>query len=120
MNADTSLPRCRYCGESVSPSDAAPTHAYWNAMQFVCHKACKQEGIKQEAYDCQCIDADCNDCGYFKRGKELLFQKGEWKISLGWTGTCLRDNKATKAFPKMCTGRKCFVHRRDLLKPTDP
>lgn len=110
MNADTSLPKCRYCDLPVAPNDSAPTHAYWHATPFVCHKSCKQEGERQEAYDCQCIDADCNDCGHFKRGK--LIDKNTW------SGHCLLKNEPTFAYPKTSTSRPCFVHRRDLPKPT--
>ena len=36
-------------------------------VRFPVHKACKQQAMKDEAYECQVIDADCNDCRHFDR-----------------------------------------------------
>ncbi len=97
--------KCRYCEKPVTKSDdAAITYSYWQGMPFICHRLCKEAGIRQEAYDCQMIDADCNDCRHFQRGqltgKEV------------WSGHCLKFNRETKAYPKKWTGMKCFEHRR--------
>lgn len=99
---------CRYCNQPLSEADAVPTHAYWNATPDVCHKECKQAGEKQEAYDCQLIDAGCNDCAFLKRGKRLY--QG---VFATWTGTCLKTGDPVTPSPKTATGKPCFVHRRD-------
>ena len=95
---------CRYCGKPVAEYDRIVTHSYWQAFQFVCHKACKSPGEKLEAFDCQSLDADCNDCRHFRRGVQL----GKW-VSVGH---CLKFNRPTKAYPNFCTGWSCFEHRR--------
>jgi hypothetical protein len=102
---------CRYCNQPLSESEAVPTHAYWNAMPGVCHKECKVPGEKQEAYDCQLIDADCNDCAFFIRDKER-------KLKYGATGTCSKFGTLAVALPKTCSGLKCFSHRRDNVEAT--
>lgn len=97
---------CRYCGKPASAADAAVTHSYWSAVAFTCHKACKVDGDKQEAFECQCLDADCNDCRHFQRGQRL----GKWASE----GLCLKFNRPTKAYPNFCSGWPCFEHRRSL------
>ncbi len=96
---------CRYCGEPVTDvANAAITHSYWQGIPFICHSACKDKGVKLEAYDCQVIDADCNDCKCFVRshmvGKDV------------WAGHCQKFDRETRAYPKKWTGRECFEHRR--------
>ena len=98
---------CRLCGEPANYENFDILYGYWNAGLFICHEACKLQAIKDEAYECQVIDADCNDCKHFKRGK--MIQKGIGSI---WEGVCLKFNKPTRAFPNFCSGHKCFEHRR--------
>lgn len=99
--------------------DIAPS--YWQGLPMPYHKECRQAGIKQEAYDCQCIDADCNDCRHFKRGevvKRMLSCMEDGKPSMRLVnmgivrGHCLKFDRATEAYPKKWTGRECFEHRR--------
>ncbi len=62
----------------------------------------------QDIIEMQKIDADCNDCKYFKRGE---FHKG---IGLDWfDGYCLKFNRPTKAYPTQFSGWECFEHRRE-------
>lgn len=91
---------CRYCGKYISPEDFTITYSYWSAHWYPSHKHCHQAGTKQEAYDCQLIDADCNDCKYFRRDKFIY-------------GTCQKFNKPTEAYSNHCSGYKCFEHRRN-------
>lgn len=56
--------------------------------------------MSEEAYECQCIDADCNDCLHFER------------ISMN-NGVCLKYDRPTTASPKMSTGYPCFEHRKN-------
>src|SRR3954469_10640068 len=113
---------CRYCNLPVEEKDKTITHSYWQGVPFICHKSCKVEGEKEEAYLCQNIDADCNDCKYFKRGtlvkKELSDiidgKPGKRLVNMGYfEGHCLKFDKPAIACPKQCTGLKCFEHRKD-------
>lgn len=117
---------CRYCDKEVSEPDATKTLSYWNAQEFVCHRSCKESGERDEAFDCQVIDADCNDCKYFLRaqagiprwtGRQFMISTN---IVNGW---CARFYRITRAWPHSWTGRECFTHRRqsmDLIKPKPP
>lgn len=115
---------CRYCSKPASEADAVVTHSYWQGMKFVSHKACKVAGEKAEALECQTIDADCNDCRHYKRGKiaarvvSLLHRPDgttaevshQPNIFVG--GHCLKLDKPTVACPNKWTGHECFEHRR--------
>lgn len=114
---------CRYCGNPVEVP--VTTLAYWNQTPCVCHAECKASGEKEEAYECQVIDADCNDCRHYKRGVlapkvvsnlrkpngkivEVSFQPNE---IVG--GRCLKFDRPTTAYPHQFTGRECFHHRKN-------
>lgn len=112
---------CRYCSNPVEPADAVRTLSYWNQHEYVCHAACKNDGERQEAIDCQTIDADCNDCKHFKRGelvKRWLAGMVDGKsknilVNMGFArGHCLRFDTPTIARPHMSSGLHCFEHRR--------
>ena len=102
---------CRYCDKPVEAGDGAKTAAAWSLREnplfslYPCHEACKGPGEALEAYLCQTIDRDCNDCVFFKRGK--LIAKGVFE------GHCLKFDRPTKAFPGQATGHPCFVHRKE-------
>lgn len=114
---------CRYCGKEIEGASAT-TFAYWSATPFPCHPACKESGEKQEALDCQIIDADCNDCRHYKRGKlagsivSNVTRPDGTVVEIGHKpnifigGTCLKFNKPTVAQPNKWTGHECFEHRR--------
>ena len=117
-------PNCRYCGEMVSEADYAVTHSYWRAIMDVSHKACEAKGRADEAYECQLIDADCNDCKHFRRGSRALYrgdkantEDGEYvRIHVqkdAFHGHCCKLNKPTTAFVNFASGHPCFEHRRD-------
>lgn len=95
---------CRFCGTPVVREDADVYVAYWWNFFYVCHKDCKVDGAKKEAYECQLIDCDCNDCRFFDR-------RPEGKNSMvGW---CKQHNRRELAQGPM--GGKpmlCFEHRR--------
>lgn len=78
-------------------------------------------GERQEATDCQTIDADCNDCRHFQRGEvvkrwlsAMIDKKaGLLLVNMGIVkGHCLKFNHPTEAYPHASTGRDCFEHRR--------
>lgn len=100
---------CRYCDQPLG-AEAVKTHSYWGAFPFSSHPACKVEGYKKEAYECQVIDADCNDCLHFKRGQ--MVQKGIWQ------GECLKYQKPMNAYPNYASGHACFQHRKSLNEIT--
>lgn len=117
---------CRYCSQPLAESEAVKTHSYWGGLPFVCHAACKQAGEREEAFECQCIDADCNDCKHYQRGKlaplvrswlhkpdgrrvEVTHQPN---VFIG--GRCLKFDKPTEASPNKWTGHECFEHRRTI------
>lgn len=113
---------CRYCNNPLLDFEkAAKTLGYWNQFPFDCHPECKVAGERQEAIDCQVIDADCNDCKHFQRGevvKKLLScmdggKAGMRLVNMGTVnGKCLKFSRPTQAYPHMWTGRECFEHRR--------
>lgn len=112
---------CRYCEQ---PGADTKTYAYWSGTPDWCHAGCKAAGEREEAFDCQVIDADCNDCRHYRRGVSAPKQisryknhKGEWveiiyKPEIWIGGHCLKFNKPTIACPKKWTGLECFEHRR--------
>jgi len=108
---------CRYCGEHVEEGSALIASSYWvpgGAFWQVCHAGCQKEGSRSEAYECQCVDADCNDCTYLTRGER--HGKGAW---VGTCGNAAREPRyllpdgRILAHSQLATGHPCFVHRRD-------
>lgn len=111
---------CRYCGLELLPVDSVKTVSYWNEQTYYCHRVCKVAGERQEAIDCQTIDADCNDCKHFKRGRLTRPATDTAPGSGSFTGQCLKFNKPTIATVKLSTGHECFEHRRlqpELITP---
>lgn len=115
---------CRYCNNTIPPDEVSITHSYWNSFPFFCHRQCKDAGVKQEAFDCQMIDADCNDCKYYIRGnlapkivsliktidgrmEEIIFSPNVFI-----DGRCLKFDKVVIAQPNKYSGLICFEHRR--------
>jgi hypothetical protein len=123
--------QCRYCDKQYKDGDDIQvTYPYYKqtgrTFVYSCHKSCFQSGSKGEAYECQAIDTNCNDCGFFKRGEKssaddivtssfLLFQSTK-----GFDGSC--SNPKSKAFNMNVRGESnacqpwnsdCFVHRKD-------
>ena len=92
---------CRYC-QNTCPDfyNRKVTKSYWNSVWSISHIPCRENGEKEEAYECQKIDSDCNDCFYFKRIK-------------GSSGTCQKFNKEVTARPNFASGFDCFKHRKD-------
>lgn len=110
---------CRYCNQEVTTP--IKTLSYWNQHPFICHVECKVSGERQEAIDCQTIDADCNDCKYFQRGEvvkrwlsAMINKKaGVLLVNMGIIkGHCLKFDRPTEAYPHASTGWDCFEHRR--------
>lgn len=125
---------CRFCGEEVSRESAGVIVGYWKPIWFIAHKECEVPGKQEEAFECQCIDADCNDCGYFNRGK---FNKSadakDYRIFTGdpekdaaeqkkyigdllfidsYDGNCMKYDRPASAWPKSARMLPCFKHRK--------
>jgi len=120
---------CRYCESEIPVDSAAITFAYWNATPFLCHPKCKESGEKQEAFDCQNIDCDCNDCRYFQRIRMASKQYEYTRTTTGELveltfqpqishGHCFKFNRPTEASPKKWSGLECFKHRRSIEPPS--
>lgn len=96
--------QCKYCKKEIEKKDAVLARGYWTAGKVISlsHKDCAEGGYKDEVYECQKIDANCNECGFLKRGKENLCKK---------TGDVV--------FPSSnyAMGMECFVHRKDYIAP---
>ena len=102
---------CRFCHKEIEVDVDSVATYYWPNSKNPCHKECKEVGVKQEAYSCQTLDADCNDCGHFERGK--MANKGlNHKI---WHGLCNKLDKDVKAYPNTWSGHECFTHRKDMM-----
>lgn len=116
---------CRYCDTPIATdSEAAVTHSYWQGLPFSCHAACKEEGVKREAFDCQTVDSDCNDCIHYQRGKlasrivsrirriDGTITEVSHQPNFFVDGHCLKFNRTVIAQPKKWSGLECFEHRR--------
>lgn len=96
---------CCDSGKTLIKEDMDVKSGYWTPHLWKpIHKDLLKEAKAFEAMQCQIIDADCNDCKYFKRGKEL---------GTGITeGLCLKFNYPTKGYVNVCSGKNCFEHRK--------
>jgi hypothetical protein len=114
---------CRYCNKPLTDAGVV-TRSYWSALEFRCHAECKVAGERQEAINCQTIDADCNDCRHYKRGRlahhvisNVTTPDGR-VVEIGHRpnifvdGLCLKFNRPTVAQPNKWSGFECFEHRR--------
>lgn len=117
---------CYYCKKEIT-GESIPARFYWTKNKTGekrSHPECLREGFALQCYECQCIDADCNDCKFFVRGE----RKGDGIF----TGACTSPNGAQEAqrknayetqddrlarkvwaFTAFASGRPCFVHRKD-------
>lgn len=98
---------CRGCDEAVDADSFDFWTTYWRANMAACHKSCKVEGMRAEAYECQCVDADCNDCRHFERDPKTS-RPG------ACDGRCAKFDRPTTAYPNLSTGWPCFEHRKAL------
>lgn len=122
--------QCRNCKQPIKPEDFDVVGGYWVNTVFACHTYCKKQQMEEEAYECQKIDAGCNDCTFFKRGKitEPITQKHK-DIIIGvclscptihkignpvtFHGFCEKNQIGVFAYPKSAHGYPCFKHRKD-------
>lgn len=95
---------CVYCKEPILEIDVVKSYDGW--VWRPVHQECKPLQQRVEAYDVQCIDADCNDCRHFKRGDRL-----NPKSTQGFNGICNKDGSSVKAYVRFASGHNCFEHR---------
>lgn len=60
-----------------------------------------------DIFEMQKIDADCNDCRHFQRGK--MSKVGGLTM---FRGTCAKTGADTVAWPMQYSGHACFEHRK--------
>lgn len=129
---------CRYCKEPIL--EGQPTTSvtpYWHGpFRDISHKDCFQKGYAEEAFDCQVIDADCNDCKFFtaypKEDPKYIGPRVKLPVISDFenpaeydlaildfrirsrvrSGRCGKFDKDVVAKPNQCTGMSCFVHRK--------
>ena len=102
--------RCRRCDAALSEVVVGST--YWSAKkQPFCSDTCKRLDEVECVYECQKIDANCNECVHFKR-EELQKVPG---IPGGvWHGQCLKKGVPTEGISRWYQGHECFEHRKDV------
>ena len=105
-------PHCQWCKKS-GVNDIY--YSYWKATWTPTHKECKPLLSKETAYECQKIDANCNDCKFFIAKKTYRGGGTSWR-----TGECEKGDANLKLFPdkypalaqpNFCQGNDCFIHR---------
>lgn len=132
---------CRHCGKPVRREESGVIVGYWTPIWFIAHKECEKLGKADEAYQCQKIDRDCNDCKHFERGQrnkrfsnEFILDPSKYDIYSGnqqadaeeqkrymkdllfvgsYDGRCLKFDRPATAWPGQFTGKECFEHRKD-------
>jgi hypothetical protein len=80
--------KCRYCNKPVTSENIEITQSYWGSSNngvyfYPCQSKCKEKGYADEKYECQCIDAACNDCKNF----ECIENKKDYRL-----GNCRKKN----------------------------
>lgn len=118
---DRLFPVCRYCHERIFYG-AVNTSSYWGRFPYKSHVQCLKRGYEREAYLCQKIDCDCNDCRYFIRDTGRKVRGGSGAV---WSGRCclptrpdsphlfLKNWPVVEARPNFCSMMPCFVHRKE-------
>jgi len=108
---------CRHCQKPIKEEDFAVHSGYWFPHTwYPCHKGCLSELAGTEAYDCQVIDADCNDCKHFERGKQVNASGTLSRTLFPAIGTkpgyCSKRSCNVEATPNHCSNFPCFEHRK--------
>ena len=93
---------CRHSKEVITDiNDLDVFIGYWTPQcWFPVKKEYKKIGMQLEAYECQLIDCNCNDCAFFDRS----------------TSKCNKFDKTVSPKPNTCQPdtQECFLHRKDL------
>lgn len=94
---------CGWCNQIIEEKDFDYLAGYWFPFIFrPVHTYCKKKYKDYEAFECQNIDKNCNDCKFFKRGKiqapltqEHDFLAVDFKINWTEERKWEKDNKET-------------------------
>ncbi|QOR55478.1 MAG: hypothetical protein ULS35scaffold63_35 [Phage 33_17] len=109
LNAWILRDKCRYCHKPLTTDNISLTYSYWSVNQgtgpiwYACHLQCQAEGYRQEAYDCQNIDQNCNDCLYYTRKKNHKYYS---------EGYCEKFQKNTHGNNDFAQLNSCFITRK--------
>lgn len=109
--------KCRACDGDIAADDFDIHVGYWTPnLWFPIHKGCAQTYRSAEAYECQLIDRNCNDCRHFKRGQTAKVVADVSRLLLPrineHVGFCEKNQAQVFASPNHCTGMPCFEHRK--------
>ncbi len=105
--------KCGLCGKEIKENDEIYfTSGYWSKVYAIRHLKCKHKE-KENVYEMQKTDCNCNDCKYYER-KEVVKQYMGASYNRGW---CNKLNKKTTGSTGNCNcveNDKCFKHRKDI------
>jgi hypothetical protein len=91
---------CRHSGIKLTKENIDIVQGYWTPYTwFPVHKDFKKACYEQEAFVCQNIDMNCNDCIYLNRNETLCILSLDKKVSF-IPNTCMPENM------------NCFKHRK--------
>lgn len=92
---------CCIIGDTLTKDNIDIKISYWTPFIWKpILKSLKIESMKKEAYMCQLIDSNCNDCFYLDRGNKK----------------CLKFDKNIQIYPgiSQVENKDCFKHRKDI------
>lgn len=110
---------CRHCKEKVTEDEFDIHVGYWTPIWYPVHKNCAKACRAEEAYECQKIDAGCNDCKFFQRNTVQSETKADTAVNQFFPrintipGYCTRNNFQVEATPVSYQGMPCFEHRKN-------
>lgn len=91
--------KCSETNQQLNKENIDIRIGYWSPFGWKpVYKEIKQETMKNEAYNCQLIDKNCNDCMFLNRNNKQ----------------CTKLNKTVKLNPNICQPEndECFKHRK--------
>jgi len=90
---------CVSSGEELNKDNIDVAISYWTPFVWKpIRNDLRQQYMRDEALDCQLIDASCNDCAYLDRANKM----------------CLKKGVSVTVNANMChpQNNDCFVHRK--------
>lgn len=108
------MSQCNSCKQPIIGETPVKRNTYWASLPILLHARCLPD-FNEGVVECQRIDADCNDCAHFRRGRMLAKGSGSC-----FEGHCVKFDKLVLAYPNFCSGHPCFVHRKDMQANVPP
>jgi len=108
---------CRHCKKRVLEEDFDIAIGYWYPnCWYICHKECVKEQRVGEAYECQKLDRNCNDCAFMVRDK---VRQEKWNPNPGGInkilyGKCTNYDKDISFIANTSSICDGFAHRKDI------